>query len=234
MATGPSSSSPRRGEGGGTHDARTNTQTKRREHDALSVFTLVLAHCLALQVAKDAQALHLTWDGLLMTGDYDWWSKTAPTLLLAASIAVAHVVPKSDGAPVFLAFSGLLVLLINGSQSNHVLLELAIAAAVLLSVPSSSVIPFSFFFSNDGGDGASNNNKGGANDGGAAAADAERRHRLRRETFSERMTLSMRAILVVLYATTGFAKLNDAWHGFVHSTHASIRHTPQRHAILTR
>ena len=245
MATGPSSSSsPRRGEGGGTHDARTNTKTNIREHDALSVFTLVLAHCLALQVAKDAQALHLTWDGWMTpttTRDVDWWSKTAPTLLLAASIAAAHVAPKSDGAPVFLALNGLLVLLINGSQSNHVLLELAIAAAVLLSVPSSSVIPFSFFFSNNNGGGA--NNKGGANDGAAAAAAAAaasaaadderlRRRRRRRETFSERMTLSMRAILVVLYATTGFAKLNDAWHGLVHSTpHSFI--TPQLH-VLTR
>lgn len=152
-----------------------------RKHDALSVFTVVFAHCLALQVAKDAQSL-------------SWRTSAAvPTLLLAASVAAAHVAPKSDVPLVALALSGVFVLFVNGSQSNHVLLELAIAAAVLLTAPSSS----SFDAVNADAD----------VDGAARA-----RRRRRREAFSERVTLSMRAILVVLYAMTGFTKLNDAWH----------------------
>jgi hypothetical protein len=53
-----------------------------------------------------------------------------------------------------LAASGLLVLLRNGSQSNHVLLELAIAAAVLFTAPWGALTSTSAARRAQSGDGA--------------------------------------------------------------------------------
>jgi hypothetical protein len=55
----------------------------------------------------------------------------------------------------------------------------------------------------------------GGGDGGAIDDIKRQRMEERREqrkAFSKRLTLAMRAILIVLYPMTGFAKLNDAWH----------------------
>jgi hypothetical protein len=165
-----------------------------REHDALSVFTIVLAHCLALQVAKDAQSLWWPSDFAA-----DWWSKTVPTGLLAAAIAAVHVNPKSESVLVALALGGVLTLCVNGSQSNHVLLELAIAAAVLLTAPYSSIL----------------NAFNSSSNSGSGDVDAQRRQsrcRRRREAFSARMTLAMRGILAVLYAMVGELYKSNAVH----------------------
>ena len=97
----------------------------RTELDALSVFTILFAQCLTLQVAKDVQSHALT----------SW--RILPTLALALAIVRAHLAPTSDHALVALAASGAVALCVNGSQSNHVLLELAIAGAVLLCAPAS-------------------------------------------------------------------------------------------------
>ena len=97
----------------------------RTKLDALSVFTILFAQCLTLQVAKDVQSHALT----------SW--RILPTLALALAIVRAHLAPTSDHALVALAASGAVVLCVNGSQSNHVLLELAIAGAVLLCAPAS-------------------------------------------------------------------------------------------------
>ena len=97
----------------------------RTKLDALSVFTILFAQCLTLQVAKDVQSHALT----------SW--RILPTLALALAIVRAHLAPTSDHALVALAASGAVVLCVNGSQSNHVLLELAVAGAVLLCAPAS-------------------------------------------------------------------------------------------------
>lgn len=103
----------------------------RAKLDALSVFTILFAQCLTLQVAKDVQSHALT----------SW--RILPTLALALAIVRAHLAPTSDHALVALAASGAVVLCVNGSQSNHVLLELAIAAAVLLCAPASLPVSLS-------------------------------------------------------------------------------------------
>jgi len=158
-----------------------------RGWDTLAVFSIALAHCLALQVMKDAQSLpRLAW-----ATAWRW----APTCLLALSIARCHAAPRSTDALVALAMNGVITLVCNGSQSNHVLLELAICAAVLLCAPSVT-----------GSVRDSGSQRGTMNDDdddGDASA---------RRAFSRRLTMSMRAALCVLYATTGFAKLNHDWH----------------------
>ena len=94
--------------------------------DALSVYTLVLAQCLALQVVKDAQTL--TWH---VTGAW----RALPTVALALAVLRAHARPGDTRSALALAAAGLLALTVNGSQSNHVLLELALCAATLLAAP---------------------------------------------------------------------------------------------------
>lgn len=141
------------------------------------MFSVTLAHCLALQVLKDAQSL----PSLGAATAWRW----APTALLALSVARVHAAPRSTDALVALAMNGIIVLACNGSQSNHVLLELAMCAAVLLCAPSVT--------------------------SGRPASPTEDPSRARR-AFSRRLTISTRAALCVLYATTGFAKLNDDWH----------------------
>ena len=145
----------------------------------LQAFTVAFSHCLALQVAKDIQVFGLSPPPL-------------STALVAVAIVAAHI-STHDAVLVGLAASGLLVLLLHGSQSNHVLLEVAVALAVLLTVPVDTVIrrqPPSH-----------------PAPPGAAVARA-----MGRRAWSTRLTLAMRAILVVLFACTGFAKLNDDWH----------------------
>ena len=83
--------------------------------DALCVYTLVLAQCLALQVVKDAQTL--TWH---VTGAW----RALPTVALALAVLARTRAPGTRSA-LALAAAGLLALTVNGSQSNHVLLELA-------------------------------------------------------------------------------------------------------------
>ena len=139
--------------------------------DALAVFSVTLAHCLALQVLKDAQSL----PSLGAATAWRW----APTALLALSVARVHAAPRSTDALVALAMNGIITLACNGSQSNHVLLELAMCAAVLLCAPSVT--------------------------SGRPASSTEDPSRARR-AFSRRLTISTRAALCVLYATTGFAK----------------------------
>ena len=141
--------------------------------DALSVYTLVLAQCLALQVVKDAQTL--TWH---VSGAW----RALPTVALALAVFRAHARPGDTRSTLALAAAGLLALTVNGSQSNHVLLELALCAATLLAAPGGS-------FSN-----------------------VEARRGAARRAFSSNLTDSTRALLAVLYLCTGFAKLNDDWH----------------------
>ena len=147
--------------------------------DAIAVFSVTLAHCLALQVLKDAQSL----PSLGAATAWRW----APTALLALSVARVHAAPRSTDALVALAMNGIIVLACNGSQSNHVLLELAMCAAVLLCAPS-------------------------VTSGRRRASSTEMDPSRARRAFSRRLTFSTRAALCVLYATTGFAKLNDDWH----------------------
>ena len=139
--------------------------------DMLFAFTVAYGHCLALQVAKDAQVYGLT----LPLGS---------SLILAAVIAATHF-STSGSTLLALASSGMLVLLLHGSQSNHVLLEMLVTLAVLLTAPA----PHSWFSS-------------------LSAAQNE----AQRAAWSVRLTLSMRALVVVLYWGTAFAKLNDDWH----------------------
>ena len=155
--------------------------------DGLSVFTVMLAHCLALQVVKDVTgAAPRSVAGTCATG------------ALAVTIVSAHARPGSDGALVALAVAGMFALGVNGSQSNHVLLELAIAGAVLVSAPWGALM---------------NDLLGGRGKGGeGGGVDRGRNGKRRRDAFSRRVTRAMRAALAVLYAMTGFAKLNDAWH----------------------
>ena len=146
----------------------------------LQIFTITFSHCLALQVAKDIQVFGLSPPPL-------------STALVAVTIVAAHI-STHEAVLVGLAASGLLVLLLHGSQSNHVLLELAVALAVLLTAPVDSVIrrqPSSV----------------DSHPPGTATARA-----MGRRAWSTRLTLAMRAILVALFACTGFAKLNDDWH----------------------
>ncbi|ACO67243.1 predicted protein [Micromonas commoda] len=147
--------------------------------DALAVFSVTLAHCLALQVLKDARSLP-------SLGPSTAWRWT-PTALLALSVARVHAAPRSTDALVALAMNGIITLACNGSQSNHVLLELAMCAAVLLCAPS-------------------------VTSGRRRASSTEMDPSRARRAFSRRLTFSTRAALCVLYATTGFAKLNDDWH----------------------
>jgi hypothetical protein len=141
--------------------------------DALSVYTVVLAQCLALQVVKDAQTL--TWH---ITGAW----RTLPTVALALAVFRAHARPGDTRSTLALAAAGLLALTVNGSQSNHVLLELALCAATLLAAP------------------------------GGSFSRSEARRGAARRAFSSNLTDSTRALLAVLYLSTGFAKLNDDWH----------------------
>ena len=141
--------------------------------DALSVYTVVLAQCLALQVVKDAQTL--TWH---ITGAW----RTLPTVALALAVFRAHARPGDTRSTLALAAAGLLALTVNGSQSNHVLLELALCAATLLAAP------------------------------GGSFSRSEARRGAARSAFSSNLTDSTRALLAVLYLSTGFAKLNDDWH----------------------
>ena len=136
--------------------------------DALSVFTLLFAHSLALQVVKDARVfLPVASPQILIT------------LPLAVAICACHTVTTpaaSAAATTGLALSALVVLGLHGSQSNHVLLEAAVAAAVLLTAPT----PLTE----------------------ATAA---------RQAWTDRLVVSLRAILIVLYCVAAFAKLNDGW-----------------------
>ena len=143
------------------------------------MFSVTLAHCLALQVLKDARSLP-------SLGPSTAWRWT-PTALLALSVARVHAAPRSTDALVALAMNGIITLACNGSQSNHVLLELAMCAAVLLCAPS-------------------------VTSGRRRASSTEMDPSRARRAFSRRLTFSTRAALCVLYATTGFAKLNDDWH----------------------
>jgi hypothetical protein len=146
--------------------------------DALAVFTLLLSHCLALQVAKDAQRL-VEWRSLF---------SALPTILLATAIIRANRSPSSTGRLADLSHAGVLVLLVNGSQSNHVLLELATCVAVAIAT------------------------WGKATSSGGADANAIAVSSSRRAAVEDRLVRSCRAILFALYLSTGVAKLNDAWH----------------------
>ena len=150
----------------------------RARFDALSVFTLLFSHCLSLQVAKDAQTL----PSLLAP-------RAVPTLALALAIARAHVAPSEDASLLYLALAGALVLLFNGSHSNHVLLELAVAFAILASaVASPRRDTLSLLDPRPGTRGAL------------------------RDAFAANLERAVGLVLGVLYLTTGVAKLNDAWH----------------------
>ena len=118
-------------------------------------------------------------------------SELAPTFLLAAAIVWSHL-SRSESALLGLAASALLVLCTHGSQSNHVTLEAIIALGVLLTAPAPRWRSASSKRSHPG--------------------EAETEREQRRLLWSGRLTVSMRAVLGVLYAMTGFAKLNDAWH----------------------
>ena len=91
----------------------------------------VLGHARALPRAAGAQGRA----SLPSLGAATAW-RWAPTALLALSVARVHAAPRSTDALVALAMNGIITLACNGSQSNHVLLELAMCAAVLLCAPS--------------------------------------------------------------------------------------------------
>ena len=141
--------------------------------DELHVFAIALAHCLALQVIKDLQTITSI-------------AHLLPTFLLATAIAWCHVA-SSEYALLSLATSALLVLGMNGSQSNHVVLEAIVVLAVLITAP--RMVQF------------------GIGESRHAVATARRR-----SEWAGRLAFSLRVLLGVLYAMTGFAKLNDAWH----------------------
>ena len=143
--------------------------TKTNAWDALRVFTVLYAHCLALQVAKDVRTFGGTHSPQLLL-----------TLPLAVTIAACHF-STSATTLVGLALSALVVLCAHGSQSNHIILELAATVAVLLTAP----MPV---WSR-----------------GKLVCEDERR------AWMGRLTASLRAILVVLYGVAAFAKLNRGW-----------------------
>jgi hypothetical protein len=158
--------------------------------DPIRAFTLTLSHCLALQVAKDIQV-------------FGFWQPS--TLVLAAAIVTAHI-SSHEAVLVGLAASGMLVLLLHGSQSNHVLLEGAVVLAVLCTAPADVLkLPRRIVASN------SQEPNGAGSIPTQTRPDGRERAR-RRGEWSSRLTLAMRGILVVLYSCTGFAKLNDDWH----------------------
>ena len=106
--------------------AASQTKSSANRIDALCVFTLLFAQCLALQVGKDVQTLG--WDARA-----PW--RLVPTVALAVAIVWAHLRPRDTRTTLWLAVTGVLAVTINGSQSNHVLLELTLCVAVLLAAP---------------------------------------------------------------------------------------------------
>jgi len=142
------------------------------ETTALTVFTLALSHCLALQVAKDVGTL-----GLAVQPQRLW------TALLAGAVCYAHVRPWSSRSLFSLAAAGLGTLCAHGSQSNHVIVEMALAAGVLLTAPLAALVE----------------------DASTASARAARREWL------VRLASCVRAQLSVLYASAALAKLNSGW-----------------------
>lgn len=94
---------------------------------ALCAFGLLYSHCLALQVAMDVRTLAPASSPRLVL-----------TALLGAAIAGIHIFRSSCVVLFALASTALAVLWAHGSQSNHVLLELAVTGAVLLSTPAPS------------------------------------------------------------------------------------------------
>ena len=102
--------------------AASQTKSSANRIDALCVFTLLFAQCLALQVGKDVQTLG--WDARA-----PW--RLVPTVALAVAIVWAHLRPRDTRTTLWLAVTGVLAVTINGSQSNHVLLELTLCVAVL-------------------------------------------------------------------------------------------------------
>ena len=145
----------------------------------LGIFAVMAAQCLVLQVLKDMNTL---WPSAQLL-------VTAP---LALAIMAVHVASgrAADVALLALAASGLLVLCMHGSQSNHVLLEMAMLAAVLLTAPA----PRSWLAAHTDSEG-----------GCSAEWVANRR------AWESRLTSATRGILISLYAVTATAKLNDGF-----------------------
>ncbi|KAL3927546.1 MAG: hypothetical protein SGPRY_002774 [Prymnesium sp.] len=152
--------------------------------DELSLVALSLSHCLALQVVKEAK---------LARG-----SAPLAMFLLALSILFSHLSP-SPRSLLPLALAGLTTLCVNGSQSNHVVLEAVVALAVVLTAPGPSCSPLRL------------------RKACGSEENLSREKEEQRSEWSSRLTIAMRAILCVLYGMTGFAKLNDAWHDPRHS-----------------
>ena len=155
-------------------DASSLGQTSARQIDALCVFTVLFAQCLALQVAKDVQTLG--WDV-----SASW--RLLPTVALAIAVLNAHLHPTDTQSPLALAATGAIALTVNGSQSNHVVLELVMCVAILLAAPAQCF----------------NRTPTGSS-------------YQKRESFRSNLTNSMRLVLATLYTFTGFAKLNYDWH----------------------
>jgi hypothetical protein len=150
-----------------------HNKSKNGATSALSVFTIVYAHCLALQVAKDMKMYSL--------------ASFHPQLLITAPLAIsiigAHVYPSSNVTLLCLATSGLLELCVHGSQSNHVIVEIALTLSVLLTAPSAF----------------------------SAGARDTFTHLQRRQEWSSRLSFSIRVMFGVLYGSAGFSKLNDGF-----------------------
>jgi hypothetical protein len=137
----------------------------------LHIFSITCAHCLVLQLLKRSATY--------------WWPPSH--LLLAAAIGAVHVplsARAADAGLAALSFAGLFVLVGHGSQSNHVLLEIAVLSACVLTAPA----PRAWWSA--------------SHDDWAAA----------RRAWASRLTAAMRALLIALYGVTAFAKLNHDWH----------------------
>jgi hypothetical protein len=113
--------------------------------------------------------------------------RPSPHLLLTgalgASILGVHVSPQSPTWLISLGVSALAVLLLHGSQSNHVLLEMALIAAFLLTAPMAVWSSWARL---------------------AGRVESEARY-----AWARQLLVALRAIVCVLYTVTAFAKLND-------------------------
>eukprot|EP00965_Chrysotila_dentata_P128185 4237915-Pleurochrysis_carterae.AAC.2 len=110
------------------------------------------------------------------------FASSALPLLLFIVISCCHFRPNSNAVLLSLAISGISVLLVHGSQSNHVLLEALVAISILLTFPWVDAL----FCAHD-----------------------HTTYFYLRNLWSAQLAASMRALLCTLYLVTALAKLNS-------------------------
>jgi len=93
--------------------------------DALGVFTGLWAQVMVLQVVK--LAIKARSAGANQPAAIAWLA------LMASAVAFGVLLPERGEATVFLNAAGLLVLSCTGSQSNHVILEMVVCVAILVT-----------------------------------------------------------------------------------------------------